>query len=215
MKIFKHLLLVALLTVTSANAKIQKQDIKTLANCVSAGATGATCLPDTSQIWDSFNSKQLSTSISDGSLSAPPIRSQVVVSTGNGQGSVNLGVRRFLNVDVNTGTAITYADSATNGGSFTVNETGLYAISYCDFSNAVARFIGITVNAAVLNDTSEDTTYANGNRGGAQTAGGASKACVSWTGLINQTDVVRAMGSLGNYTGASASTMFTITKIAK
>jgi hypothetical protein len=49
-------------------SKIQQQGIKTLADCTAAGATGATCLPLTAQVWDSTNGQQLSASIANGQI---------------------------------------------------------------------------------------------------------------------------------------------------
>lgn len=66
------LALVALFTVGSAHAgpnKIQKQGVKTLADCIAVGATGANCLIETPQLWDTTNSQQLSATIA--SLATP------------------------------------------------------------------------------------------------------------------------------------------------
>ena len=57
---------------------------------------------------------------------------EVYVNSGNGLGSVNTYVRRFTTTVRNVGTAITYADSATLGASFTINETGFYSVYYKD-----------------------------------------------------------------------------------
>lgn len=77
--------------------------------------------------------------------------SQVSVTGGNGHGSTNTKIRRFTSSST-VGTAITYADSAANGGSFTINEDGVYTISYRDAvtgAGSGAPF-GITVNSAEL-----------------------------------------------------------------
>ena len=69
MKIKLSLLLLLIILIpntVSAVSKVQKQGVKTLAECIAAGATGANCLVDTSQIWDTNNSQQLSTSITSG-----------------------------------------------------------------------------------------------------------------------------------------------------
>lgn len=64
-----------------------------------------------------------------------PDHHEVWLTTGNGYGSEgSCKARRFANSQVNTGTAITYLDDATHGAKFTVNEDGLYSISYCDWS---------------------------------------------------------------------------------
>jgi hypothetical protein len=84
--------------------------------------------------------------------SFPPGRSavsrhEVMVSVGNGHGSSYQGIRRFTTTNLNVGTAITYADSATQGASFTINEEGLYAIQSSDIAG-VAYSAGASVNAS-------------------------------------------------------------------
>ena len=57
---------------------------------------------------------------------------EVIVQGGNGFGSTNTIVRRFSNVVVNIGSAITYADDLTYGASFLINTPGVYAITYTE-----------------------------------------------------------------------------------
>ena len=82
-------------------------------------------------------------------------RSEVCVTVGNGSGSTNTFVRRWTNSTdgvngaVNLGSAITYADDATLGATFTINETGLYAISYDESLSANDQF-GVSKNQSVL-----------------------------------------------------------------
>lgn len=72
-------------------------------------------------------------------------RSMVWVNTANGYGSTNTKIRRFTNVATNQGGDITYADSATLGGSFTINVSGVYGISYTDqFSSS--SYMGVSLN---------------------------------------------------------------------
>lgn len=84
-------------------------------------------------------------------VSSSPAENIVKVHTGNGHGSTNTRIRRFTTVLTNTGSAITYADSAANGASFTINETGLYAITYQD-GGAGSQDIafGVSVNSNEL-----------------------------------------------------------------
>jgi len=56
----------------------------------------------------------------------------VSVHTGNYYGSIKNKFRRFTTIDENVGTSITYADSAANGASFTINDTGVYSLYYQD-----------------------------------------------------------------------------------
>ncbi len=87
---------------------------------------------------------------------------EVVVHTGNGHGSTNTKVRRFTTTLTNVGTAITYADSAANGASFTINEAGLYAIFYSDRRTDAGCYVGASVNSAEL--TTVIATIAVANR---------------------------------------------------
>lgn len=64
--------LLILLTALGPNlagaSKIQQQGIKTHADCIAAGATDATCLPLTAQIYDETNLQSLKDSIANGQL---------------------------------------------------------------------------------------------------------------------------------------------------
>lgn len=63
-------------------------------------------------------------------------------------GSVYTKIRRFAAVQQNTGTAFTYADSANNGGSVTINENGLYLVSANDYNLNTQVTYGVTINTA-------------------------------------------------------------------
>jgi hypothetical protein len=78
--------------------------------------------------------------------------SYVRLNTANGYGSTNTKIRRFTNIVNNVGTDITYADSATLGGTFTINTNGVYSVSYGDNFNAGTWF-GVTINSASLTTT--------------------------------------------------------------
>ena len=73
-------------------------------------------------------------------------QSMVRLNTANGYGSTNTKIRRFTNVVTNQGSDITYADSATNGASFTINTNGVYGISFSDNTSVGAYTIGISKN---------------------------------------------------------------------
>lgn len=76
--------------------------------------------------------------------------SMIRLSDQNGYGATATKVRRFLNVITNQGTDIVYADSAADGGSFTIITAGVYAVSYTDTITAGTDYIGVTVDAAPL-----------------------------------------------------------------
>jgi hypothetical protein len=90
-----------------------------------------------------------------------PGNNEVWLHTGNGHGAVNTKIRRFTTAVTNTGTAITYADSANSGASFTINETGLYAIYYGDSRTSAGVLYGVSLNSAELTTAIETITAAN------------------------------------------------------
>lgn len=103
----------------------------------------------------------MSVSITQRSGSSTSIAlSEVIVNTGNGSGSTNTVIRRFSVTESNVGSDITYADSATNGASFTVNATGIYGMSYTDENSGTAT-LGISRNSNQLTTSIASITTAN------------------------------------------------------
>lgn len=145
-------------------------------------------------------------------ISTGTVRSMVRLNTANGYGAVNTKIRRFTNTVTNTGSAITYADSANDGASFTINQPGIYAISYGDSFNAVSE-IGISLNSNQLTTGIQSITI-SAVLMMASSAGTNFGESVSWVGTLAAGDVVRAHDD-GIATGADANkTQFTITKIS-
>jgi hypothetical protein len=62
-----------------------------------------------------------------------------------GYGSSGIYARVFANIDVATGSDITYNHDLVNGDSFTINSAGVYAVSYTDTS-PFDDTLGITIN---------------------------------------------------------------------
>ena len=91
-------------------------------------------------------------------VGAPPVpvgitghTNRVWVKDGNGTASNNNKIRRFTTVVSITGDAIFYADSATDGGSFTILKAGWYAINYLEaFNYTTINYAGISVNGNQL-----------------------------------------------------------------
>jgi len=75
--------------------------------------------------------------------------SMVRLHTANGYGSTNTTIRRWTTTVANVGADITYADSAANGSTFTINTPGVYAISYSD-SFSAGSSMGISLNSSQL-----------------------------------------------------------------
>lgn len=139
--------------------------------------------------------------------------SMVRLHTLNGYGATNTKIRRFSTAVTNTGSAITYADSASDGASFTINETGLYDITYTDHFTS-ANSMGISLNSSQL--TTDVTSITTADRLTVGYVGGANfSLAISWSGLLNKDDVIRPHTN-GTATGVNASLgQFTIAKIGK
>lgn len=133
-------------------------------------------------------------------LIRPSSGSMVRLNTANGYGSTNTRIRRFTTVVTNQGSDITYADSATLGGSFTINTSGVYALQYND------QFTVLTTMGWSLNTTAPTTsiltipiaeilsitdTIAANNVGG-----------TTWVGYLPSGSVVRCQ-TTGNLSGTN------------
>lgn len=136
--------------------------------------------------------------------------SMVRLNTANGYGSTNTAIRRFLTTVTNQGTDITYADSATLGGTFTINTNGVYAISYSD-NFSVSSTMGISLNSSQLTTSILTITVADILNMTQNSAANLISA-VSWNGYLKAGDVVRAHDA-ATTTGIYP-TIFTITRVA-
>ena len=96
---------------------------------------------------------------------SPPITdlvgdNEVVVHSPNGYASTNTKIRRFSTIHKNSGSDITYADSATIGASFTINTPGMYLVERAeDYASAGGNF-GVTVNSASLTTSVNTLAFA-------------------------------------------------------
>ena len=118
--------------------------------------------------------------------------SKVLVSVWNGYGSTNTTIRRYTTINVNTGTNITYADSATLGGTFTINATGVYAIVLSGSLTASGSF-GITKNSTNL--SSAINVLGTPERLSVITVTAAIiLGNVAWVGTLISGDVIRCHG---------------------
>lgn len=115
--------------------------------------------------------------------------SLVRLHTSNGYGSTNNKIRRMSTTVTNTGSDITYADSATAGGSFTINTTGIYSISYADIAGAAASF-GLSLNSSQLTTSIASITTADRLIMFVASATDF-VAAAPWTGKLTSGDVVR------------------------
>ena len=129
--------------------------------------------------------------------------SYIRVNTANGYGSTNTKIRRFTNIVNNVGTDITYADSATLGGTFTINANGVYSVSYSDQFTAVNRF-GLSINSTQLTSNIETINVVNVLCAGTTPAINQGE-CASATFYATVSDVVRAHTD-GGVTGSQPTT---------
>ncbi len=136
-------------------------------------------------------------------------KSEIMVSSGNGYGSSNTRVRRWTTTSLSVGSGITYADSATLGGSFTINEAGVYAITAIDGDTGT---FGVTVNGSALSTNVSTLTYAQGGRGRVVASGG----CNSWTKCLTLAvnDVLRLQTNNDCSNSAFDNSSFHITKVS-
>lgn len=141
-------------------------------------------------------------------------RQQVRVNTGNGYGSTNNVIRRFLNQDINIGSNITYADSATLGATFTINKTGVYTIIRYEASTVTSEF-GLSVNSTQLTTAVETISLATYL--GMVIIDGAlpplPPVCLSVTSIFTAGDVIRPHDG-GSVTGSTDRNIMTITQVS-
>lgn len=147
------------------------------------------------------------------SLQQKQERSEVFVHTGNGRGSPADRIRRFSTISKNIGSAITYADSASNGGTFTINQDGIYTINYTEGGPGNNAQMGISVNTA---DTGTNIGAAGGRIRFLNVFSNGFGAHISETMSLKAGDVVRAHVGLavGYPDNTTDATSFRIIKIA-
>jgi hypothetical protein len=88
-------------------------------------------------------------------------RHEVACRTGNGHGATNTKIRRFTTSSTK-GSAITYADSANDGATFTINEDGVYAIAGVDGRTVAGNcYVGISLNSSQLTTNINSATDAD------------------------------------------------------
>lgn len=121
-------------------------------------------------------------------LTVSATRSSVFLSGANGYGGTATKIRRYSNNTV-VGTNITYADSATNGASLTINVAGVYAITIVDNFSGASN-VGISLNSANLTTNIQSLTA--GEQIAWSSTGGANfGACVGAILKLNVNDVIR------------------------
>lgn len=140
---------------------------------------------------------------------------EVVVTTGNGHGSTNNKIRRFTTTQSSVGTAVTYADSAANGSSFTINDTGLYSIYYAETNATDYSSYGVSVNSAQLTTSISSITDANRLMISRNSYNGVTGFPVGVSRVVKLTagDVVRPHTDGLAATSSAVNTVFAIRKV--
>lgn len=140
------------------------------------------------------------------------LTSMVRLNTANGYGSTNNKIVRYSTVVTNQGSDITYADSATLGASFTINTSGVYAISSTVQLSAGA-WSGLSLNTsapttAVTSLTASEVLTASYMT----TATGSVQN--SWVGYLPAGSIVRSHADGTALSAGAPQTQFTITRVA-
>ena len=140
--------------------------------------------------------------------------SYIRINDSNGFGSTDTKIRRFSNEVANVGTGITRASTAANGDTFTINESGVYAISYTDgFNSATTISMGISLNSTELT-TDIGSISADDRLGVAGAFPVNSFRNVSWTGPLVIGDIIRPHGQTVGAGGTTEKSTFTITQLS-
>ena len=135
--------------------------------------------------------------------------------SGLGHGSTNNKIRRFSTIAENIGGAITYTQSSTDGDSFTINEKGIYHISYTDGYNGGPATIGLSLNSTQL--TTNINAISDPDRLALTVSAATNfEVSTSWSGILDKGDIIRAHtdGNPNNNTGTQP-ILFTISKIGE
>jgi hypothetical protein len=138
--------------------------------------------------------------------------SSIRVMTGNGFGSTNTSVRRFSSTLDNVGSSITYADSASLGASFIINEDGVYSFSYSDVALTGNATVAVVKNAITFVTDSNLLSRDNGTGANSEDSNLLASSGV----YLIKGDTVRVVSNTpSNISSAATTTMFTISKVGK
>jgi hypothetical protein len=119
--------------------------------------------------------------------------SHVSLRGAGGYGAVNTKIAIFTTVDQNFGSDITYATSANNGASFTVNTSGIYSMQWSADSASANLILGFSVNSTQLTTNIQSITASQILS--YTVTGSGSGAVVAYEGFFNAGDIIRPHGS--------------------
>jgi hypothetical protein len=138
-------------------------------------------------------------------------QSEVLLTNGNGHGSTNTKIRRYSTPQIQSGGDITYADSAADGASFTINTAGTYEITIVDAYSVNNSQIGASINSSQLTTSIDNITAADRLVFTNTSAAGFFNSA-SATFFANAGDVVRVHDN-GNNDDTSAVSSVRIVKV--
>lgn len=174
------------------------------------GAQANTLWYQSAKVTTCSSDAQVFTQFTGGSGTGP--RCNITVTQGNGHGATKTNWRRWSVLKPQVGTCATYADSAANGGSFTINTTAVYTACANDGGTSVPVF-GIVVNGTA-GSTAINTpiTFAQGLRTISNAASSANTG-TCWTGILTAGDVLNEQTN-GNTNYSDDTVQFALTQIA-
>ena len=146
--------------------------------------------------------------VSYAQTSLPNAQNEVSVSGGSAYGTTGVYARTFTTVTQSVGSDITYTSDAVNGDSFTINHTGLYALSYTD-GGGVAATVGVSINYSAA--SAWHLAWGTANELCAFTFGDSASSC-SVVVYLSSGDVIRAHSD-SLITNTSSIAKFVITEI--
>lgn len=163
--------------------------------------------------WDTFGNVTAATVSQTGTVLLP--NAQIRLTGGNGHGSTNTKIRRFTNTAENTGTGLTITDSSTLGTYITVNEAGIYSISYSDGHSTGTERFGITVNSSALTTGIDGAGNDSFRRVASVSPTGNFESACSVTLRLAAGDVIRAHTQGNANLTSVAQVILTVTQVAK
>lgn len=211
----KNLIFLLLLLSSTSYGKVADVDFKTQAEL---GGVGSRLTHDT-KVWITALglNETLFTAITNGDLSGggggsgPRSEVWLYCVAACGQGSVNTKIRYFDTVGRNIGSSITYNHSTSLGDNFTINTTGVYAITYVDVYSAGTAVVGLSLNSAQLS-TDITTISAATMLGFSDSQGAGAPGSYSVTLNLTAGDIIRAHG--GILDGNNNFVQFRITQVS-
>lgn len=138
--------------------------------------------------------------------------SSVRVYDANNYGSTATKIMKWDSIAYIKGDAITFANSAVNGSSFTINEAGVYCAVFHERNvSGAATYIGISLNAASL--TTALTAIADLETLASCYHGNGERCVAAWCGRLSSGDVVRPHTE--GATSTAGYTSMTVTKVGE